>query len=59
MQPAAEEATRNVAFCPHCGNLAPQRLVHTQNFRAYGFYLLPSVPRTPRAIFKLVKRISP
>jgi len=25
------EEIRKVAFCPHCGNRAPQKLVHTQN----------------------------
>src|SRR5437763_16812744 len=22
----------NVAYCPHCGNTAPQRLIHTQRY---------------------------
>ena len=26
------EETRKVAYCPHCGNRAPQRLIHTQRF---------------------------
>ena len=25
------ETIRNVAFCPHCGNKAPQRLIHTHH----------------------------
>jgi hypothetical protein len=33
------EPIRNVAFCPHCGNRAPQRLVHRQDFRTSGYYL--------------------
>lgn len=28
---------RNVAFCPHCGNTAPQQLVHFQRFWTYGY----------------------
>jgi hypothetical protein len=30
-------AVRNVAFCPHCGNVAPQQLVHSQRFWTYGY----------------------
>lgn len=33
------EVMRNVAFCPHCGNRAPQRLVHRQDFLTSGYYL--------------------
>lgn len=29
---------RNVAFCPHCGNTAPQQLVHVQRFWTHGYY---------------------
>lgn len=31
------ERIRAVAYCPHCGNRAPQQLVHVQRFLAYGF----------------------
>ncbi|SDE52608.1 DUF4145 domain-containing protein [Desulfuromonas thiophila] len=26
------ETIRKVAYCPHCGNKAPQRLIHSQNY---------------------------
>ena len=32
-------SVRKVAFCPHCGNRAPQRLIHTQHFLSYGYSL--------------------
>lgn len=32
-----EEAHRHIAFCPHCGNRAPQKLVHVQNFQAEAY----------------------
>jgi len=28
---------RRVAFCPHCGNRAPQRLIHTQEHEEQGY----------------------
>ena len=28
---------RRVAFCPHCGNRAPQRLIHTQEYEEQGY----------------------
>jgi len=31
--------TINVAFCPHCSNTAPQRLIHVQPYRSYGYNL--------------------
>jgi hypothetical protein len=33
------QAIRNVALCPHCGNRAPQRLVHRQEFFTSGYHL--------------------
>jgi len=31
------EPIRRVAFCPHCGNRAPQRHIHTQNYLGQGY----------------------
>ena len=31
------ETIRRVAFCPHCGNRAPQRLIHTQEYLGQGY----------------------
>ena len=28
---------RRIAFCPHCGNRAPQRLIHTQEYEEQGY----------------------
>jgi len=33
------EPIRSVSFCPHCGNQAPQRLIHTQKFLGKGYGL--------------------
>jgi hypothetical protein len=32
-----EKIIRCVAFCPHCGNRAPQKLVYKKHFYSYGF----------------------
>lgn len=32
-----KKAIRNVAFCPHCGNKAPQKLVYSNQYLSYGF----------------------
>jgi hypothetical protein len=31
------DSTKVIAFCPHCGNRASQRLVHTQNYQGRWF----------------------
>jgi len=31
------ETIRRVAFCPHCSNRAPQRLIHTQEYLDQGY----------------------
>lgn len=33
------EPIRRVCFCPHCGNYAPQRHIHTQLHRGKGYFL--------------------
>lgn len=37
------ETIRRVAFCPHCGNRAPQRLIHTQQYLGQGYSMDGSV----------------
>lgn len=37
------ETIRRVAFCPHCGNRAPQRLIHTQEYLGQGYSMDGSV----------------
>jgi len=40
------ETIRRVAFCPHCGNRAPQRLIHTQEYLGRGYSMDGSVDNT-------------
>ena len=37
------ETIRRVAFCPHCSNRAPQRLIHTQEYFGQGYSMDGSV----------------
>jgi len=37
------ETIRSVAFCPHCSNRAPQRLIHTQEYFGQGYSMDGSV----------------
>jgi len=47
------ETIRRVAFCPHCGNRAPQRLIYTQEFLYHGYPRSASVD-IPRAYYVAV-----
>jgi hypothetical protein len=41
----SEETKNKVAFCPHCGNVAPQRLVFAHRFEDKGYAMADTAPR--------------